>query len=117
MPTARHLTKRQAWQDFLLLLVISHSLDAGQLYSILPCGGGVKEQTLYFLIFIVDVNNPYQCQEDSRGIQICLPCSGTHRMTNKLNFVFESQWFHLQMTLITVGFTVHERTFPAAAGR
>lgn len=38
MPTARHLTNRQAWQDFLLLLVISHSLDAGQLYSMLPGG-------------------------------------------------------------------------------
>lgn len=38
-------------------------------------------------------------------------------MTNKLNFVFESLWFHLQMTLITVGFAVHERTYPAAAGR
>lgn len=36
MPTARHFTNRQAWQDFLLLLVISHSLEAGQLYSMLP---------------------------------------------------------------------------------
>lgn len=36
IPTDRHLVKRQAWQDFLLLLVISQSLLTEQLYSILP---------------------------------------------------------------------------------
>ena len=36
MPTRRHLVKRQAWQALRLLLVISHSLEAGQLYSMLP---------------------------------------------------------------------------------
>lgn len=45
MPTARHFTNRHAWHDFLLLLVISHSLEAGQLYSMLP-GGQEKWQTL-----------------------------------------------------------------------
>lgn len=40
MPTLRHFMKRQAWHDLRLLLVISHSLVAGQLYSMLPgvCG-------------------------------------------------------------------------------
>lgn len=36
MPTRRHLVKRQAWQALRLRLVISHSLEAGQLYSMLP---------------------------------------------------------------------------------
>lgn len=36
MPTARHLTNRHAWHDFLLRLVISHWLEPGQLYSMLP---------------------------------------------------------------------------------
>ncbi|TNN67177.1 hypothetical protein EYF80_022594 [Liparis tanakae] len=36
MPTVRHFMKRQAWHDLRLLLVISHSLVAGQLYSMLP---------------------------------------------------------------------------------
>lgn len=36
MPTLRHFVKRHAWQAFLRLLVISHTLDAGQLYSMLP---------------------------------------------------------------------------------
>ncbi|KAF3832460.1 hypothetical protein F7725_026125 [Dissostichus mawsoni] len=36
MPTFRHFMKRQAWHDLRLLLVISHSLVAGQLYSMLP---------------------------------------------------------------------------------
>lgn len=44
MPTLRHLVKRHAWQAFLRLLVISHSFDAGQLYSMLPGGGGVPRQ-------------------------------------------------------------------------
>ena len=43
MPTARHFIKRHAWHDFLLLLVISHSLLAGQLYSILPGRGRGRE--------------------------------------------------------------------------
>lgn len=46
MPTARHFTNRQAWQDFLLLLVISHSLDAGQLYSMLPGGRTLRKKIL-----------------------------------------------------------------------
>ncbi|KAK2081912.1 hypothetical protein P7K49_040049, partial [Saguinus oedipus] len=33
MPTHRHLVK---WQALLLCLVISHSLEAAQLYSMLP---------------------------------------------------------------------------------
>lgn len=32
--------KRQAWQALRLRLVISHSLEAGQLYSMLPAGRG-----------------------------------------------------------------------------
>lgn len=49
MPTVRHFIKRQAWHDLRLLLVISHSLVAGQLYSMLPVacrhvGEGQKEK-------------------------------------------------------------------------
>lgn len=36
IPTLRHFMKRQAWQDLRLRFVISHSLVAGQLYSMLP---------------------------------------------------------------------------------
>lgn len=36
IPTLRHFMKRQAWQDFRLRFVISHSLVAGQLYSMFP---------------------------------------------------------------------------------
>lgn len=36
MPTLRHFMKRQAWHDLRLLLVISHSFVAGQLYSMFP---------------------------------------------------------------------------------
>jgi len=36
MPTRRHLVNRHDWQDFLRRLVISQSLVAGQVYSILP---------------------------------------------------------------------------------
>lgn len=36
MPTLRHFMKRHAWHDLRLRLVISHSLVAGQLYSIFP---------------------------------------------------------------------------------
>lgn len=36
IPTWRHFVKRQAWQDLRLRFVISHSLVAGQLYSMFP---------------------------------------------------------------------------------
>lgn len=36
MPARRHFWKRQAWQDFLRLLVISQSFTTGQLYSMFP---------------------------------------------------------------------------------
>lgn len=36
IPTLRHFMKRQAWQDLRLRFVISHSLVAGQLYSMFP---------------------------------------------------------------------------------
>lgn len=36
IPTLRHFIKRHAWQDLRLLFVISHSLVAGQLYSMFP---------------------------------------------------------------------------------
>lgn len=38
IPTLRHFMKRQAWHDLRLRLVISHSLVAGQLYSMFPVG-------------------------------------------------------------------------------
>lgn len=36
IPVRRHFRKRQAWHAFLLRLFISHSLDAGHVYSIFP---------------------------------------------------------------------------------
>ena len=36
IPTLRHFMKRQAWHDLRLRFVISHSLVAGQLYSMFP---------------------------------------------------------------------------------
>lgn len=44
MPTLRHFMKRQAWQDLRLRFVISHSLVAGQLYSMLPVVHSVRER-------------------------------------------------------------------------
>lgn len=44
MPTLRHFMKRHAWHDLRLRLVISHSLAAGQLYSILPAGEKQTEE-------------------------------------------------------------------------
>lgn len=36
IPTFKHFMKRQAWHDLRLRFVISHSLVAGQLYSMFP---------------------------------------------------------------------------------
>lgn len=50
MPTLRHFMKRQAWQDLRLRFVISHSLVAGQLYSMFPASrhkrGGWQVQAI-----------------------------------------------------------------------
>lgn len=49
MPTFRHFMKRHAWQDLRLLLVISHSLVAGQLYSIFPAEEKKKKHTVSWM--------------------------------------------------------------------
>lgn len=67
MPTVRHFIKRQAWQDFLLRLVISHSLVAGQLYSMFPVARHVERRNRECLMTanqnrIVVRCQKYQCK-------------------------------------------------------
>lgn len=91
MPTLRHFMNRQAWHDLRLLLVISHSLVAGQLYSIFPEEDDEKYVVIksvssqgarHKLIFEIipkqgdEIRNGTQkgAQKHSKRHNICTPC-------------------------------------------
>lgn len=59
MPTLRHFMKRQAWHDLRLLLVISHSLVAGQLYSIFPEEDEKNSSSLSLWVHKVHISNSF----------------------------------------------------------
>lgn len=100
MPTRRHLVKRQAWQALRLRLVISHSLEAGQLYSMLPArkrqgssgglpgpGGGPADRRALTRPGQAQVWGEQECREwgrearGSEGNGCCAggPCQGKKR--------------------------------------
>lgn len=107
MPTLRHLVKRHAWHAFLRLLVISHSFDAGQLYSMLPSGSNrtvwihnanmntkklkeTKTSSKFTLHLIIRLSNN------------CCIVFQKHIKKIKLSYLHQIKAGYIQVTLFTV---------------